>query len=153
IFETGIRYVVNGKPLADMGKINRKCLTALDIKQDVYMAEIRWDLFLLLINNKKIKFKELPRFPEVHRDLALVVDEDIPYATLHGIAFRTEKESLQNVSLFDVYQGKGVPEGKKQYALHLVFRNPHKTLTDAYVEKAVERLLTAFKRETGAVLR
>ena len=117
------------------------------------MAEISWDLFFLLIGNKEAKCKELPRFPEVHRDLALVIDKDIPYEKLHSIAFKTEKQFLQSVSLFDVYEGKGVPEGKKQYALHFVFRDVQKTLTDTHVEKTIERLLKAFEKETGALLR
>ncbi|MDY0173578.1 MAG: phenylalanine--tRNA ligase subunit beta [Bacteroidales bacterium] len=153
VFEEGIRYLLNGKPLVDIGKVNSTCLSVLDIKQEVFMAEISWDLFLILIGNKETRCKELPRFPEVHRDLALVIDKDIPYEKLHSIAFKTEKQFLQSVSLFDVYEGKGVPEGKKQYALHFVFRDVQKTLTDTHVEKAIERLLKAFEKETGALLR
>jgi phenylalanyl-tRNA synthetase beta chain len=95
----------------------------------------------------------LPRFPEVHRDLALVVDNKVTYNKLHAIAFKTEKRLLKKVSLFDVYSGKGIPEGKKQYALSFVFRDPEKTLTDIYVEQLINRMMEAFTRETGAVLR
>jgi phenylalanyl-tRNA synthetase beta chain len=153
IFEEGIRYSVHGKTLVEAGEVNKKCLAELEIKQPVFMAEFHWDLFFQMIRNKKIKFEELPRFPEVHRDLALVVDRNITYEQLHTTAFKTERKLLQSVSLFDVYEGKGVPSGKKQYALHLVFRDAGKTLTDEFVEQAMERLLKAFHKETGAVLR
>jgi phenylalanyl-tRNA synthetase beta chain len=106
-----------------------------------------------MVRNNKARFADLPRFPEVHRDLALVVDNNVTYDKLYNIAFKTEKRLLKKVSLFDVYSGKGIPEGKKQYALSFVFRDPEKTLTDTYVEQLINRMLDAFSRETGAVLR
>lgn len=153
IFEEGVRYVINGDVLADVGSVSRSCLAVMDIKQPVFMAEFHWDLFFKIVRRKKVKFSNLPRFPEVHRDLALVVNADVTYEQLHATAFRTEKKLLQRISLFDVYRGKGVPEGKKQYALHFVFRDAQKTLTDACVEQIMEQLVHAFYKETGAVLR
>lgn len=153
LFEEGIRYTVRGKVLADLGQISRMCLKMLDIKQKVFAAEIDWDLFFNLIRNNSTQFTEMPRYPEVHRDLALIVDRDVTYEQLHVIAFRTEKKLLKKVSLFDVYQGKGIPEGKKQYALSFVFQDPQKTLTDIHVEQIISRMLKAFGQETGAVLR
>jgi phenylalanyl-tRNA synthetase beta chain len=153
LYEEGIRYRVKNKVLADLGEVSRVCLSVLDIKQKVFAAEIDWDLFFNMVRNNKPRFTDLPRFPEVHRDLALVVDNSITYDTLYAIAFKTEKRLLKKVSLFDVYTGKGIPEGKKQYALSFVFRDPEKTLTDIYVEQLINRLMEAFTRETGAVLR
>ena len=153
LFEEGIRYAVRGKVLADLGQVSGKCLDLLDIRQKVFVAEIHWDLFFNMIRNNSTQFAEMARYPEVHRDLALIVDQDVAYEQLHSIAFRTEKRLLKKVSLFDVYQGKGIPEGKKQYALSFVFQDPQKTLTDAYVEQIISRLLEAFRQETGAVLR
>ena len=153
LFQEGIRYVVKGKVLADLGRVSRTCLEVLDIRQEVYAAEINWDLFFNLIRNNRAQFTGLPRFPEVHRDLALVVDENITYRQLYETALKTEKRLLKSVSLFDVYAGKGIPEGKKQYALSLVFQDPQKTLTDTYVEQITGHLLEAFRQETGAVLR
>lgn len=126
LFQEGIRYVVKGKVLADLGRVSRTCLEVLDIRQEVYAAEINWDLFFNLIRNNRAQFTGLPRFPEVHRDLALVVDENITYRQLYETALKTEKRLLKSVSLFDVYAGKGIPEGKKQYALSLVFQDPQK---------------------------
>ncbi|HOG24805.1 MAG TPA: phenylalanine--tRNA ligase subunit beta [Bacteroidales bacterium] len=153
IFEEGILYLVKQKVLACMGRVNRTCLNRLGIRQDVFFAEINWDLFYNMIRNNRNQFTDLPRFPEVHRDLALVVDQCISYRQLQGIAFKTEKRLLKSVGLFDVYTGKGIPEGKKQYALSLVFQDPQKTLTDACVEQITEHLLEAFRKEAGAVLR
>ncbi len=153
LFEEGIRYRVKNKVLADLGEVSRACLSVLDIKQKVFAAEIDWDLFFNMVRNNKARFTDLPRFPEVHRDLALVVDNKVTYDKLHAIAFKTEKRLLKKVSLFDVYTGKGIPEGKKQYALSFVFRDPEKTLTDIYVEQLINRMMEAFTRETGAVLR
>ncbi|MDD2537810.1 MAG: phenylalanine--tRNA ligase subunit beta [Bacteroidales bacterium] len=153
LFDEGIRYVIKGKVLADLGRVSRSCLDVLDIKQNVYAAEIHWNIFFNMIRNNGTRFTELPRFPEVRRDLALILDEDVAYEKLYEIAFRTEKHLLKHLGLFDVYKGKGIPEGKKQYALSFVFRDPGKTLTDAYVEQIVNRLLEAFQKETGAVLR
>ena len=95
----------------------------------------------------------MPRFPEVRRDLALVLEESVPYARLHEIAFKTEKKLLKKVQLFDVYRGNKIPEGTKQYALSFVLQDPEKTLTDTYVGQIMQRLLDAFAKETGAVLR
>jgi len=153
LFEEGIRYRVKNKVLADLGEVSRACLSVLDIKQKVFAAEIDWDLFFNMVRNNKARFTDLPRFPEVHRDLALVVDNKVTYDKLHAIAFKTEKRLLKKVSLFDVYTGKGIAEGKKQYALSFVFRDPEKTLTDIYVEQLISRMMEAFTRETGAVLR
>lgn len=153
LFEEGISYRVKNKVLADLGEVSRACLSVLDIKQKVFAAEIDWDLFFNMVRNNKARFTDLPRFPEVHRDLALVVDNKVTYDKLHAIAFKTEKRLLKKVSLFDVYTGKGIPEGKKQYALSFVFRDPEKTLTDIYVEQLINRMMEAFTRETGAVLR
>ncbi|MDD4920085.1 MAG: phenylalanine--tRNA ligase subunit beta [Bacteroidales bacterium] len=153
LFQEGIRYVVKGKVLADLGRVSRACLDVLDIRQEVFAAEINWDLFFNMIRNNRAQFAGLQRFPEVHRDLALVVGENITYRQLYEIALKTEKRLLKSVSLFDVYTGKGIPEGKKQYALSLVFQDPQKTLTDAYVDQITGRLLEALRQETGAVLR
>ena len=153
LFEEGIRYRVKNKVLADLGEVSGACLSVLDIKQKVFAAEIDWDLFFNMVRNNKARFTDLPRFPEVHRDLALVVDNNVTYDKLHAIAFKTEKRLLKKVSLFDVYTGKGIAEGKKQYALSFVFRDPEKTLTDIYVEQLINRMMEAFTRETGAVLR
>ena len=101
----------------------------------------------------KVKFQEMPKFPEVRRDLALLVDESVSYAELSKAAFKAVKKILKQVTLFDVYRGDKIPEGKKQYALNFVLQDPEKTLTDNEVEKAMSRLLATYQNSFGATLR
>ena len=101
----------------------------------------------------KVKFSELPKFPEVRRDLALLFDENVDFASVRRAAFRASKKLLKQVTLFDVYRGEKIPAGKKQYALGFVFQDLEKTLTDTEIEKATEKLLAVFQNEFGAVLR
>ena len=98
-------------------------------------------------------FKELPRFPEVRRDLALLLDESVRYADLQASAVKVAKKLLKQVTLFDVYRGDKIPAGKKQYAMGFVLQDLEKTLTDADVERVMDRLLSTFTNEFGAVLR
>ena len=153
LFSEGLSYLYKGKLLAYMGVVNNKCLKTFDIKQDVYAAEVCWDVLFKAIKGLKVRYAALPRYPEVRRDLALVVDEAQSYALLRQIAFRTEKRLLKKVSLFDVYKGDKLPEGKKQYALSFVLQDTEKTLTDNMVDSVMERLLAAFGKDAGAVLR
>lgn len=153
LYDEGISYVCRGKLLATVGKISKKVCAQFDIKQKVYAAEISWDVFFSLIKSHKVHYEEMPKFPEVRRDLALVVDNEVAYATLRNIAFKTEKRLLKRVQLFDVYTGIKLPAGKKQYALSFVLQDTEKTLTDTVVEQTMNKLLAAFQKETGAVLR
>lgn len=153
LFDEGIRYTCRGKVLAEVGQVSKRCCAVLGIKQKVFAAEIRWDLFFKLMKNNKVQYQEMPRFPEVHRDLALVVDEAVSYAQLRAIAFRAEKKLLKRTQLFDVYKGLKLPAGKKQYAMSFVLQDLEKTLTDANVEQTMSRLLEAFQKDAGAVLR
>ena len=98
-------------------------------------------------------FKELPKFPEVRRDLAILLDEGVQYADLRAAAFKNAKKLLKQVSLFDVYRGDKIPAGKKQYALSFTLQDVEKTLTDQDVERVMDRLLEVFTKEFGATLR
>ena len=101
----------------------------------------------------KVKFKELPKFPEVRRDLAVLIDENVPYSALRQSALRAAKRVLKQVSLFDVYRGDRIADGKKQYAMNFVLQNNEKTLTDQEVEKVMNKILAVFQNEFGATLR
>ena len=136
-----------------MGVVANPVKNQLDIKQDVYAATIYWSVFISFIKKHTVKYHELSKYPEVKRDLALVVDKNILYSELYRIAFKTEKQLLKKVSLFDVYEGKNLPEGKKQYALSFTLRDDSKTLTDKQVEATMDKLLKAFEKDTGAQLR
>ena len=123
------------------------------VRQPVFAAEIEWNAILELVRRDKVSFKELPRFPEVRRDLALLLDESVSYSDLHAAAFKAGRKLLRQVSLFDVYRGDKIPSGKKQYALSFTIQDLEKTLTDADVERVMDSLLSAFKEKFGAELR
>ena len=155
LFSEGLTYMMPGsnQPLAVMGTIAPARLKQFGIKQPVFAAEINWPAFFTLIKRNKIKYSELPKFPEVRRDLALLLDESVSYADLRKSALRVGKKLLKNVGLFDVYRGDKIAEGKKQYALSFVLQDLEKTLTDNDVERVMSKLLSTFQNEFGATLR
>ena len=156
VYSEGIVYMLPGKEpkvLATIGTINPALARKAGVKQPVFAAEIVWPVFFSLIRRDRFSFKELPRFPEVRRDLALLLDENVRYEDLRKAAFKSAKKILTQVSLFDVYRGDKIPAGKKQYALNFVLQDPDCTLTDAVVEKTMEKILSTFSNEFGAVLR
>ena len=155
MFSEGLIYFMPGsrRPLAVMGTVNPAYARRFDVKQPVFVAEIAWPALLVLVKRVKVKFTELPKFPEVRRDLALLFDESVDYASVRKAAFRGAKKLLKQVTLFDVYRGDKIPEGKKQYALGFVFQDLEKTLTDEEIEKVTAKLLAIFQNEFGAVLR
>lgn len=153
LFSEGLIYMAGEKQLAVFGTVNSSLLKQFGIKQPVFAAEISWKPLFNAIKKNKILYKELPRYPEVRRDLALLVDEKVSYADLRKTAFRTEKKLLKQVVLFDVYRGDKIPEGKKQYALSFTLQDIEKTLTDKYVEDVMNKLLETFRVQFGAQLR
>ena len=155
IFSEGVVYSLPGQhlPLAVMGTVLPSLAKKFDVKQPVFAAEINWNTLFLLVKRDKVAFKELPKFPEVRRDLALLLDEDVKYSDLYKSSFKAARKLLKQVTLFDVYRGDKIPAGKKQYALGFVLQDLEKTLTDADVEKIMDRLLSTFVNEFGAALR
>ena len=156
IFSEGCTYSLPGKEpkaLLTLGTIRPQLARRFDIRQAVYAAEISFPVLFSLIKRDKFSFKELPKFPEVRRDLALLLDESISYAALRQCAFKVARKLLKSVSLFDVYRGGNILAGKKQYALNFVLQDPERTLTDADVERTMDAILKAFQQEFGAVLR
>ena len=155
LFSEGLVYRLPGsrKQLAVMGTVLPALARKFDVKQPVFAAEISWPVLLEVIRRVKVKFSELPKFPEVRRDLALLLDESVQYADIRRSALRAVKKTLRQVGLFDVYRGEKIPAGKKQYALNFVFQDPDKTLTDTEIEKMMAKLLATFQNEYGAILR
>ena len=156
IFSEGMAYSLQGgrgRKLLTMGTINPALARRFGVKQPVFAAEIDWTVLFELVKRDKVAFKELPRFPEVRRDLALLLDESVCYADLQASAVKVAKKLLKQVTLFDVYRGDKIPAGKKQYAMGFVLQDPEKTLTDADVERVMDKLLSTFTNEFGAVLR
>ena len=155
IFSEGVVYSLPGQKLqlAVVGVINSAFARKFGVKQPVVAAEINWNTLFTLIKRDKVAFKEMPRFPEVRRDLALLLDEGVKYADLRAAAFKNARKLLKDVRLFDVYRGDKIPEGKKQYALSFVLQDPDKTLTDQDVERVMARLVEVFGKEFSASLR
>ena len=156
LFSEGITYSLPGKEpklLATLGCMHPVLCKRFGVKQPVYAAEINWEVLFGLIKRDKFSFKELPRFPEVRRDLAILLDESVTYADVRKTALRAGKKLIKSITLFDVYRGEKILFGKKQYALNFVLQDPEHTLTDQEVEKTMERVLEALKSELGAILR
>lgn len=156
LFSEGLTYSLPGREpqlLLTMGTVNPVLAKRFGIKQPVFAAEINWELLFTLVKRDKFSFKEMPKFPEVRRDLALLLDEKVAYADVRKAALRAGKKLIKSVTLFDVYRGDKIASGKKQYALNFVLQDPERTLTDMDVEKTMERVLQALTSEFGATLR
>ena len=119
----------------------------------MFHADINWFTLLKLMTKNKVAYKPLPKYPEVRRDLALLVDKSVKFADIKAIASKTEKKLLQKVDLFDVYEGDKLPEGKKSYAVSFILRDDMKTLNDKQIEKIMSKLIASFEKQLGATLR
>jgi phenylalanyl-tRNA synthetase beta chain len=135
------------------GRISKHYLLKFDIGQDVYWGHIEWDLLLKLIKNHSIEFHELPKYPSVKRDLALLLDRGIKFSRIREIAFRTEKNFLHDINLFDVYESDSLGNNKKSYAVSFILRDDFKTMTDKNIEKIMNNLIKAFENELNAQIR
>ena len=153
LISEGIQYFINGKKLVEFGVVSGKTLKTFGIENPVYFADFSMDVLFVELKNNKVVFAELPKYPEVRRDLALLLDKPVQFNQLRDLAFRSERKLLQSVDLFDVYEGKGVPEGKKSYAVSYILRDDEKTLNDKQIEKIMQKLVSTYERELGAQLR
>jgi phenylalanyl-tRNA synthetase beta chain len=152
VFAEGIAVACGNDILLEFGTIKKSILKHFDIKQEVLFADFNWNLILKLISNK-IKFTDIPKYPEVRRDLALLVDNSVTFDTIYDIARQTEKSLLKDINLFDVYEGKNLPEGKKSYAVSFTLQDSTKTLTDEQIDKIMNKLQKNLENEVGASLR
>lgn len=156
VFQEAFEFTAFAKDkevLACLGSVHPKILKAFDIKQPVWYAEIDWDMVLKKLPKTHTVVKELPKFPAVKRDLALLIDSTLRYEELEQVAYQVDKKLLKAVNLFDVFEGKNLPQGKKSYALSFIFRAEDRTLTDQEIERLVEKLVQTFKDKFGAELR
>lgn len=153
-FVEGLDFVLNnGKTLCTVGTLSKALLKQMDCKQQVQYADINWSLILKYYPANNIEYTEVAKYPEVRRDLALVVDKSVTFAEMEKVARNTEKKLLQRVSLFDVYEGKGVPEGMKSYAISFILQDKDKTLTDKQIDAVMEKLQKNFKNQLNAQIR
>ncbi len=152
ISEKNIEFVSKGNVLAKIYILGKDVLKKFDIKQEVFVADLYFDAIFEKINLHKT-YQEIAKFPEVKRDLSLVIDHKISYQNLLDIAQKTEKALIKEVNLFDVYQGEKLEEGKKAYALTFTLQDTEQTLTDSVIDKVMSKLIANFEKELGAFIR
>jgi len=152
VFAEGMAVNYGNETLVEFGTVKKSILKHFDIKQEVFYADFNWNLILKTLSNK-IKFTDIPKYPEVRRDLSLMVDKAVAFDSIYSIARQTEKSLLKDINLFDVYEGKNLPDGKKSYAVSFTIQDSSKTLTDEQIDKIMKKLQKNFETELGASLR
>ena len=143
----------NGKVLAELGVVNKKLMKAFGIDNPVYYADIHWNEVVKAVNKNVVGFHEISKYPAVSRDLALLIDKNVKFGDIERIANLTERKFLKKVELFDVYEGKNLPEGKKSYAVNFILQDESKTLTDKQIDAIMGKLINNLKKELNAELR
>jgi phenylalanyl-tRNA synthetase beta chain len=152
LFQYGLTYLVNKKPLVSLGLVQPKLAKLVDLKQPVFYADFDWQA-LLKLSTTKARYEEVVRFPDVRRDLSLVLDKGVTFEQISRLARQTERKLLRSVNVFDVYEGEKLGDGKKSYSVSFVLQDPTQTLTDTTIDKTMQRLMAAFEQELGAVIR
>jgi phenylalanyl-tRNA synthetase beta chain len=142
-----------GKKLIEMGVLTKKLQKQFDIDTPVYYAEINWTALMKVIRKQKVLYTEIAKYPAVSRDLALLIDQNVEFAQIEQIARQTEKKLLKKVELFDVYEGKNLPAGKKSYAVNFILQDPEKTMGDKQIEAIMNKLIANLKKQLNAELR
>ena len=152
IFAYGLRISVNKKMCVELGLIRPNLAQKFDVKQEVFYADFDWDYW---VKQEKVDFvyQEISKFPEVRRDLSLVINKEVSYQAIQRIAEQVEKSLLKSVSVFDVYEGKNLGEGKKSYSVSFMLQDEGQTLTDKAIDATMDRLIQRFEKELGAVIR
>jgi phenylalanyl-tRNA synthetase beta chain len=150
--ELGLTYTYKTRPLVNLGKVKQSVLKLHDVKGEVFYADLFFRNILGLMSTE-IKVNEVNKFPHVTRDLSLIINKDITFDALKKLAYQTEKELLKEVTIFDVYEGDKVEQGKKSYTLRFILQSENKTLTDIEIDKSMEKLIKAYEGKTGAIVR
>lgn len=153
ILGEGVSISLGKKTLVDFGLVKKSVLKHFGISQNVLFADFNWDNVLDMAQHNKIKFNAISKYPEVRRDFALLLDNNVTFEEIHTIAKQTEKQLLKSVNLFDVYEGKNLPAGKKSYAVSFTLQDEHKTLNDKQIDKIMSKLQANFESKLGAELR
>ena len=154
IFSAGLTIENRGgKLMLEMGVLAKKVQKAADIDAPVYYCEMNWTALMKLLRNKQVLFTEIAKYPAVSRDLALLIDQNVEFAQIEEIARQTEKKLLKKVELFDVYEGKNLPAGKKSYAVNFILQDAEKTMGDKQIDAIMQKLIANLKKQLGAELR
>lgn len=148
----GVQYIINKKVVAQLGMVKPSLAKKLGLKQEVFYAELDWE-YIAKKGKKKVVFQEIPKFPEVRRDLSIVLDKNISFEQVKSVALKSERKLLQELNVFSVYEGENLGEGKKSYAISFTLQDKDKTLTDKVIDKAMNRLIHSFEQQLGAIIR
>ena len=151
-FQYGLSYIVNKKPIVSLGLVQPKLTKLVDLKQPVFYADFDWQALLKLATGKT-RYEEVVRFPEVRRDLSLVLDKTVTFEQISRLARQTERKILRFINVFDVYEGENLGSDKKSYSVSFMLQDSAQTLTDSTIDKTMQRLMTAFEQDLGAVIR
>ena len=152
MFSEGIALVKGNELIVEFGVVKKSILKEFDIKQEVLYADIKWENVSRIVSNK-IKFTEIAKYPQVKRDLALLIDNQVTFEDIYLTAMQTDKQLIKKIDLFDVYQGDKLPENKKSYAVSLILQDEEKTLTDERIDKAMKTIIEELNQKLGATLR
>lgn len=152
VFSEGIALMKGNELIVEFGVVKKSILKEFDIKQEVLYADIKWENLSRIVSNK-IKFTEIAKYPQVKRDLALLIDNEVTFEDIYLTAIQTNKQLIKKIDLFDVYQGDKLPENKKSYAVSLILQDEEKTLTDERIDKAMAAIIEELNQKLGATLR
>jgi phenylalanyl-tRNA synthetase beta chain len=152
LFDYGVKILKGNKEIGKVGKVKTALAKDFGVKQEIFYADLSTHL-LFNSANPKFVVAEVPKFPEVRRDLSLVLDKQVTFAEIKQLVLETEKRLIKDIIAFDVYEGDKIPQGKKAYALGFTLLDETKTLTDEEIEKTMTRLMSAFEGKMGAVIR
>jgi phenylalanyl-tRNA synthetase beta chain len=152
LFDYGIKIIHHKKEIGKVGKVKSALVKDFGIKQEIFFAELETAL-LFNSANPKFVLREVPKFPEVRRDLSLVLDKRVTFEEIQNLVHATEKQLIKNIIVFDVYEGDKIPDDKKAYAMGFTLLDEQKTLTDHEIDKTMDRLMNAFQQKLGAIIR
>jgi phenylalanyl-tRNA synthetase beta chain len=152
IFEAGVQMYADQKPFIKAGKVSQACLEKMGVKQPTFFAELDWDW---MVNMPKAlpKYQPISKFPAVKRDLSLVLDQAITFQQIKEVVYAQQEEFIQSMGVFDVYEGAALGAGKKAYALSFALQDPNRTLEEKTIHQIMQRLMHAFEKELGAIIR
>jgi len=153
LISEGLEYRYKKNVIARIGYVDGKLLKSIDIPSDVFYGDIFWTSLLKLVGELKVSYTPLPKYPEVRRDLALLIDKQTKFSAIREWAFKAERQILRSVNVFDVYEGKNLTEGKKSYAVSFILMDEKQTLNDKQIDKTMNKLITVFEKEVGATIR
>lgn len=154
IFAEGLTYMTQGgKKLVELGVIAKMILKDMEIENDVFFADINWTLLMKAVKKVSVNYTDVPKFPAVRRDLALLLDKSVQFADIERLAYDAERKLLKQVALFDVYEGKNLEAGKKSYAVSFLLQDENATLNDKQIDKIMTKLIATYENKLGAKLR